>query len=101
LTLFVYVIYMSADSNFISTNCRAFILNKYCYDLTAPDNMLWYILDLKTNGKNNVKRIFFVLGIKYILQTDISAHILILEKNFQIRLQQWLRPRDGNFEYVL
>jgi len=89
---------MSADSNFMSTNCRAFILNKYCYDLIAPDNMLYWT---KKNNKNNVKRIFFVLGIKYILQTDINTHILILEKDFQIRLQRCLRARDGNFEYVL
>jgi len=36
-TVFVRVLYVSPDANFVSTNCRTFVLSKYCYDLTAPD----------------------------------------------------------------
>jgi len=49
-TLFVRVLYVSSDINFVSTNCRIFVLSKYCYDLTTPDAIL-----MSRNDKINVK----------------------------------------------
>jgi len=39
-TLFIRVLYVFPDINFVSTNYKIFISIKYCYDLTAPDAIL-------------------------------------------------------------